>query len=245
MKKLVLALFVSLLAFGAMSQNIQLHYDFGQTRKMYTSTVEMFKPDKTGNTFFFIDFDYGGNDVKHGTSLSYFEIARCFQIKKSPFSWQAEYNGGLFQNYKNGTENPKQYTSQPISNAWLTGIDYSWNAKDFSKGFSLKGLYKYITNTPDDSPNNFQVTAVWYINFANNKMRFCGFADFWKETHTVSNDGFNENFQTKKYIFLTEPQIWYNFTPKFAGGSEIEMSSNFGGHVGFMINPTVAVKYTF
>jgi hypothetical protein len=242
MKKLVLILFVSLFAIGTFAQNIQLHYDMGKTRKMFTSTVEMFKPDKTGNTFFFIDFDYGGNDVTNGPSLSYFEIARCFKLGKSPFSWHAEYNGGLFQNYIKATN---QYLSQPISNAWLTGIDYSWNAKDFSKGFSLKALYKNIANTPDAKPNNFQFTTVWYVNFANNKMRFCGFADFWKETHTVSNDGFKTDFQTKHYIFLTEPQLWYNFTPKFAGGSEIELSSNFGGHVGFMVNPTVAVKYTF
>jgi len=242
MKKFVLAFVASLFAFGAFSQNIQLHYDMGKTRKMFTSTVEMFKPDKTGNTFFFIDMDYGGNDVTNGPSLAYFEIARCFKLGKSPFSWHVEYNGGLFQNY---IKTINQYLSQPISNAWLTGIDYSWNAKDFSKGFSLKALYKNIANTPDAKPNNFQLTAVWYLDFANGKLRFDGFADFWREGHTVSNDGFKTNFQSKKFIFLTEPQLWYNVTKKFAFGSEVEISSNFGGHDGFMVNPTVAVKYDF
>src|SRR5665647_2552933 len=99
MKKLVLAFIASLFAFGAFSQNIQLHYDMGKTRKMLTSTVEMFRPDKTGNTFFFIDMDYGGNDVTKGPSLAYFEIARSFKLGKSPFSFHVEYNGGLFQNY--------------------------------------------------------------------------------------------------------------------------------------------------
>ena len=241
MKKMVIAFIAVLFAFGAFSQNIQLHYDMGKTRKMFTSTVEMFKPDKTGNTFFFIDMDYGGNDVTNGPSLAYFEIARCFKLGKSPFSWHVEYNGGLFQNHDKTTN---QYLSQPISNAWLTGLDYSWNAKDFSKGISLKALYKNIANTPNQTPNNFQFTAVWYLDFANGKLRFDGFADFWREDHMVSADGW-KTATDKKFIFLSEPQLWYNFTKKFAVGSEVEISSNFGGHDGFMVNPTVAAKYTF
>ena len=133
MKKLVLAFFAVSLAFGAFSQNIQTHYDMGKDRGYFTTTVEMFKPDKTGNTFFFIDMDYGSGGVKNSPSLAYFEIARCFTLGKSPFSWHVEYNGGLF--------NSHGYANN-ISNAWLTGLDYSWNAKDFSKGFSLKALYK-------------------------------------------------------------------------------------------------------
>ena len=237
MKKLVLALFVSLLAVGTYAQNLQTHYDFGKDRGYLTTTVEMFKPDKTGNTFFFIDFDYGSNGVKNSPSLAYFEIARCFKLGKTPFSWHVEYNGGLFR--------PVPSVGSSISNAWLTGVDYSWNAKDFSKGFSLKALYKNIANTTDSKPNNFQLTAVWYLDFAKGKLRFDGFADFWSEGHTVSNDGFKTNFQDKKFIFLTEPQLWYNITTKFAAGTEVEISSDFAGHDGFMVNPTAALKYTF
>ena len=235
MKKLVLVLFVSLLALGTFAQNLQTHYDMGKDRGYITTTVEMFRPDKTGNTFFFIDMDYGSNGVKNSPSLTYFEIARCFKLGKSPFSWHVEYNGGFFNTY--GTANN-------ISNAWLTGVDYSWNAKDFSKGFSLKALYKNIANTPDSKPNNFQLTAVWYLDFAKGKLRFDGFADFWREGHMVSADGW-KTANEKKFIFLTEPQLWYNCTKKFAVGSEVEISSNFAGHDGFMINPTAALKYTF
>lgn len=238
MKKPVFALFLSLFAFVAFSQNVQLHYDLGKDRGYLTSTVEMFRPDKTGNTFFFIDFDYGTGNVE-GVSLAYMEIARCFKLGKSPLSWQVEYNGGFFQ------PGAAPGIAKPISNAWLTGIDYSWNASDFTKGFSLKALYKNIANTTDKKPNNFQLTAVWYLDFAKGKWRFDGFADFWREGHTVSNDGFIKDFQEKKFIFLAEPQLWYNITKKLAAGSEIELSNNFAGHDGFMVNPTLAVKYTF
>lgn len=236
MKKLVFVLFVCLLGVSSYGQNLQTHYDLGKDRGYLTTTVEMFKPDKTGNTFFFIDFDYGSNGVKNSPSLAYFEIARVFSFGKTGFGWHGEYNGGLFNSHG---------VAQNISNAWLTGLDYSWNAADFSKGFSLKALYKNIANTPDDKPNNYQLTAVWYYHFANRKLSFTGFADFWREGHTVSNDGFKTNFQHKDYIFLTEPQLWYNVTNKFALGSEVEISNNFAGHDGFMVNPTAALKYTF
>lgn len=229
MKKLVLAFVAGLFAFGAFSQNIQLHYDMGKDRGYPTTTVEMFRPDKTGNTFFFIDFDYGVGDIKNSPALAYFEIARCFKLGKSPFSWHAEYNGGFGQ-FKASPFNG----AYSISNAWLTGVDYSWNAPDFSKGFSLKALYKNIANTMDAKPNGFQLTGVWYLNFAKNKMRFCGFADLWREKTAFG-----------KMVFLTEPQLWYNFTPKFAAGSEIELSNNFAGQNGFKINPCASLKYTF
>ncbi|MDP2337990.1 MAG: DUF5020 family protein [Bacteroidota bacterium] len=228
MKKLVLILFTGLLAFGAFSQNIQLHYDMGKDRGYLTSTVEMFKPDKTGNTFFFIDMNYGVGEVQ-GVSLAYFEIARCFKLGQSPFSWHAEYNGGMGQ-WKAGAASGA-YT---INNAWLTGVDYSWNSSDFSRGFSLKALYKNIANTIDNKPNSFQFTAVWHLNFAEGKMSFTGFADLWRE-----KTGFGT------MIFLSEPQIWYNFNKNFSAGSEVELSNNFAGHNGFMVNPTAAVKYTF
>lgn len=229
MKKLLLAVVAVLFAFGAFSQNIQLHYDMGDGRGYLTSTVEMFKPDKTGNTFFFIDFDYGVGDVKNSPALAYFEIARCFKLGKSPFSWHGEYNGGFGQ-WKSGAAGG----AYSISNAWLTGLDYSWNASDFSRGFSLKALYKNIANTVDDKPNSFQLTAVWYLNFAKGKMSFTGFADLWREKTGFGN-----------MIFLSEPQLWYNATKKFSVGGEVELSNNFAGMDGFKVMPTLGAKYTF
>jgi hypothetical protein len=189
----------------------------------------MFRPDKTGNTFFFIDFDYGVGGVENSPALAYFEIARCFKLGKSPFSWHAEYNGGFGQ-WKAGTASG----AYSISNAWLTGVDYSWNASDFSRGFSLKALYKNIANTVDDKPNSFQLTAVWYLNFAKGKMSFTGFADLWREKTGFGN-----------MVFLSEPQLWYNATKKFSVGGEIELSNNFAGMDGFKMMPTLGAKYTF
>ncbi|NQU52780.1 MAG: DUF5020 family protein [Bacteroidetes bacterium] len=228
MKRVLLLSALFVLAVSVQAQNIQTHYDFGKDRGYLTTTVEMFKPDKMGNTFFFIDFDYGVGDVE-GVSLAYFEIARCMKLGESPFSWHGEYNGGFGQ-WKAGDAGGA-YT---INNAWLTGIDYSWNAADFSRGFSLKALYKNIANTMNEKPNSFQLTGVWYLNFAKGKMSFTGFADLWKEKTPFG-----------EFVFLSEPQLWYNASEHFAFGSEVELSSNFAGMEGFKIMPTLVVKWTF
>jgi len=228
MKKIFFAWVIGLFSLQVIGQNVQLHYDMGKDRGFLTSTVEMFRPDKLGNTFFFIDMDYNVGDVK-GVSLAYMEIARCFKLGKSPFSWHAEFDGGLGQ-WKNGNFGGA-YT---INNAWLTGIDYSWNASDFSKGFSLKALYKNIAKTQDHKPNSFQLTAVWYLNFAKGKLSFTGFADLWKEKSIYGN-----------LIFLSEPQLWYHINKSFSAGGEVELSHNFAGMEGFQVMPTIAGKVTF
>jgi len=50
-RKFILLFF--LLPKAIMAQNFQVHYDFGKNRHYITTTFEMFKPDKWGNTYFF------------------------------------------------------------------------------------------------------------------------------------------------------------------------------------------------
>lgn len=71
MRKLfVLAALLAIVCQGK-AQNVQLHYDFGGAlydkdlhgRPVLTSTVEMFKADKWGSTYFFVDMDYTSKGV--------------------------------------------------------------------------------------------------------------------------------------------------------------------------------------
>ncbi|HSO86157.1 MAG TPA: DUF5020 family protein, partial [Draconibacterium sp.] len=153
-------------------------------------------------------------------------------IKKSRIGVHGEYNGGFG---KIPVEGEDKFFS--VNNAWLGGLDYSVNAEDFSKGFSLKALYKEIQN----KQHSFQLTGVWYVNFLKGKMSFTGFADFWKEDSDFNFDGTTD----ATYTFLSEPQLWYNISSHFSAGSELELSNNFAGHEGFMANPTLAVKWIF
>lgn len=231
MKKFFVFAFMFIIS-KCFAQDLQLHYDLGKDRKYLTTTLEMFKPDKLGNTFFFVDMDYSSGDVD-GISLAYWELARVVKTEKMPIGIHLEYNGGFGQFNADSIN-----LGYRINDAWLAGIDYSINASDFSKGISFKLLYKHITDKHDAT---FQLTTVWYMHFLNNKLTFSGFADFWKEDSDFNFDGKTDT----EYVFISEPQLWFNMNKHFSIGTEIELSNNFATNEGFMINPTLGLKWIF
>ena len=230
MKKLIFALFM-IVAVQASAQNVQLHYDFG--RNVATSTVEMFRPDGGGSTFFFVDMDYSPK-----VSGAYWEISRelCFwtQSKANWLSVHIEYDGGL------------NTAAGSFNNAFLGGLTYSGHSKDWSKTWSISAMYKVIPGTVNAAGeaqvHNFQITGVWNLDFFNHWLSFNGFADFWREARA---------WQGTNFIFLTEPQLWVNLN-KISGwdkvllsvGTEVELSCNFV-RKGFTAMPTVALKWNF
>lgn len=231
MRKLLFLGFILSVAFAVKAQNVQLHYDFGgalydkdlKERPDFTSTVEMFKPDKWGSTFFFVDMDY----CSKGVDAAYWEIARELKFWNNPFSVHVEYNGG--------TSNKFSY-----NNCYLGGGTYTFNNVSFSKGFSLSVMYKYIQK--HKSPNNFQLTGTWYMHFSDGLLTFTGFADWWREKNNHGN-----------FIFLAEPQFWVNLNKikgvdekfKLSVGTEVELSHNFGNRNGFYTIPTLGIKWSF
>ena len=246
MKRLLTVAFFLAVSHNAMAQNVQLHYDFGRGmydelgktedyygRPQLTTTVEMFRPDSFGSTFFFIDLDYAS-----GVKGAYWEIARefCFwqQSKMNLLAIHAEYNGGM--NKSAGSYN----------DCWLAGATYSGHSKDFSKTWSLSMMYKLIPHTVNaagkSQEHNFQITGVWGINFAHGWCSFSGFIDFWRECRA---------WQGTSHILLAEPQFWLNLNNikgwdnvKLSVGTEVEVSNNFVAK-GFYVVPTLAAKWSF
>jgi len=231
------------LAQVAMAQtNIQFFYDFGKDRKHLTTTVEGFYNDKWGNTFFFVDHDFNAkneNDKVIAPSGTYAEIARCFNFWQdtplAAFSFQAEYNGGVYQGFT-------------VNNAYLFGVDYFMHSSDFSKTLNLKVLHKMITGSQQKLP--LQLTAVWGIQdlCGVKGLRFSGFADFWWEDHIVFDD--DNSIDIAKTVFISEPQLWYNVGQHFGCdnlhvGTEIELSYNFGTGKGFWCRPCFGAKWVF
>jgi len=212
------------------AQNIQMHYDYGKNRNYLTSTVEMFKPDKHGSTFFFVDMDYNSVAGKKGVTMAYWEISRALKFWEAPVAFHTEFNGGFGQ-WGAGDESG----AYQINNAFLNGVEFSWDAKDFSRGIAFQVLHKYIQGAHYLS---FQLTGVWYLNLAGGKISCTGFADFWRENIHFENS-------TTQFCFNAEPQLWYNFNPHFSLGGEAETDINFGGQKGLHCYPTVGAKYTF
>lgn len=222
--------------------NAQLFYDFGSDRKFVTLTLEMFKGDKWGSTYFFMDHDFNYDDHVEGPNLAqggtYTEISRALNFwqntQLAPLSLHVEYNGGITKSY-------------PINNAWLFGLEYFIHNKDFKNTLTLEVLYKTIRKTDSEVP--MQLTAVWGCKdlFGMKGITFSGFADFWWETHSVNGDG---GQSIAKTVFITEPQLWYNVgslvgVENFNVGTEIELSNNFGSSKGFKCRPCLGVKWTF
>lgn len=226
-----MAILMTLPALRISGQNVQLHYDFG--RNCATSTVEMFRPDGGGSTFFFVDMDYSPK-----VSGAYFEISRELNFwQESKVNWlsvHVEYNGGL------------NTAAGSFNNAWLGGLTYSGHSKDWSKTWSLSAMYKAIPGTVgvNGKPqiSNFQITGVWNLDFFNHWLSFNGFFDFWREARP---------WQGTEFIFMTEPQLWVNLRNikgwekiNLSLGTEVELSANFVDK-GFHAMPTIAAKWTF
>lgn len=245
LKSLVLMALALLPASKALAQtNAQVLYDFGTDRKYVTLTLEMFKQDKWGSTYFFVDHDFNYDKMdpnSDNVSLggTYTEISRALNFWKDSnlknWSLHAEYNGGITKNY-------------PINNAWLFGVEYLIHDATYKNTLNLDVLYKTIRKKDQNVP--MQLTAVWTCNdlFGVKGLKFDGFADFWWETHgTFDGDG---QAKTRHTVFITEPQLWYNVGQHFGCdnlslGGEVEITNNFGSTDGAKVRPCLGMKWDF
>ena len=260
MKKIVAFAGFSLLAVGAFAQtNLQVFYDLGENRKYVTTTLEMFKGDDWGSTFFFVDYDYLNQDYRdkeiglvkpfsnmYGAHQSYFEIARAINFWQESglgaLSAHVEFNAGIFPELQQGT-----YGFFSNNRNWLFGVEYFMHNSDFSNTFTVELLYKTFKGSESHLP--LQLTFVWGMNnlFGVEGLNFSGFADVWGEDVACYQD---KDHNEKSLTFISEPQLWYNVgslfgCPNFNVGTEVELSNNFAGNEGFMVNPCVGVKWAF
>ena len=240
---LLVALATFGLAFAAKAQtNVQLFYDFGKDRQYVTTTFEMFKADKFGDFFFFIDHYYNSTNkdykVDHASSAingSYFEIERGINFWQESslkdLSGHLEYDGTT---WGQGT--------------WCFGAKYFLHSQDFSNMLTLYAMFETFRGFGEaDIPIKF--TAVWSMAdlFGVKGLTFKGFADLWGNNCTWIQDDLS--VKTTHWTFLTEPQLWMNLGSAFDGhldiGGEIEISCNFAGNKGFMVNPCAGLRWTF
>lgn len=235
MKKNILSFFVLLSTVGMYAQEIQLHFDPRHAlhsdvapRNYFTATFQMFKPDKWGSTFAFIDLDF--NQSRGNIGLAYMEIYRNFKIGNSPIMPHLEYNGGTARGGNN--------SGFSIPNAYLAGASF---VHSFGK-INIETYLAYKYNAFNKVSNDVQWTGIWNANFCNDKLTVTGFIDVWTENKDRDKSG-----GKKKVILLTEPQFWYNVDKHLAFGSEIEISNNFYSNYDnkLYICPTIAGKWTF
>ena len=245
--KILFALFFICGAGLVQGQNLQVHYDFGKAeddktgdnkdREFFTTTLEMFRPDAMGSTFFFVDFDFNKDSDKGQASVSYMEIARNLKLGNLPVQLHLELNDG---------------TATYIKQAWLIGGSYPFKIGNASLTTTV--AYKHYERNKEGL--DFQFTQVWFIPLLDGKITLSGFLDIWttdKDKIEVTTNPVTQQKDVKflgvdgkKVVILTEPQFWYNINDKFSIGTEIELSYNFFTFdEKWKVMPTAAVKWNF
>ena len=254
MKKTLSILFLMVfmgLGFASKAQDLQVMYDFGGERQYITTTFEMYKADKWGGTFFFVDFYHDGKNApdNHGMMGAYMEIERALNFwqnsKLKNLSAHVEYAGGL------GVYNVVDVTfGYNINNTWMFGAEYFFHSKDYRNTLTVAALYKTIIGGKQAVPLQFSLAWGMQDLFNVKGLRFCGFADFWWEENTWTDEVLP---YTTQFSFITEPQLWYSVgqffnCPNLNIGGEVEMSYNFSGLTEgkrFYVNPCLGVKWDF
>ncbi len=239
-RKILFSLAILCTTAAVQSQNLQLHFDprnslYGDavsTSNYLTGTFEMFKPDQWGNTFMFVDADLNFN--KKNIGLVYGEIAREFKIGDFPLLPHLEFNGGL--GLVKGTD-----FGFSIPSSYMAGFGYPFQLGNFFMSTYLA----YKLNAFEEVSNDAQWTVTWNATLAGGKLSLGGFMDLWTEDKSFTE---GSGATGKKVVFLSEPQLWYNVTPNFALGTEMELSYNFVNKFvesKFYAIPTLATKWNF
>jgi len=237
MKRYSLLVFIAIVDSSCiLGQNLQLHYNFGEDRHFFTSTLEMFKPDSLGSTFWFVDFDFNSPDKPRGISMAYWEMSRDFYIPGikrikglEEFGFHIEYNDGV------QIEKPDsgEVTGYNLNSTWLVGFSYPVKLGQVVLGTML--LYKHPRGA---GSADFQFTTVWLQPLLSGRIVLTGFLDIWSQDK-IYEDG-------KEIVFQTEPQCWYVLHKNLFAGSEIKISRNFPfGPADWKFQPTIAFKWEF
>jgi hypothetical protein len=235
--KRIIVLFLICFPHIARTQNLQLHYDFGKDRKFFTSTLEMFKPDTLGYTFWFVDFDFNLPGNPRSMSAAYWEISRDFYIpglRKNPafdqLTFHIEYNDG-FTAFKDTGD---FLGAASYNSVFLTGFSHPLRIGQFVLTTQWLCRMPRGMDVPD-----FQFTVVWFQPILKGKVLLTGFADLWSQDKIYDAD-------EKELVFQSEPQFWYLFAPKLAVGGEVEISRNFPvGPNDWQFCPTMGFRWEF
>ena len=177
MKKTLSILFLMVfmgLGFAVKAQDLQVMYDFGGERQYITTTFEMYKADKWGGTFFFVDFYHNGKNHPNNNGMmgAYMEIERALNFwqnsKLKDLSAHVEYAGGLGV-YNVGDD----IFGYNISNAWMFGAEYFFHSKDYRNTLTVAALYKTIIGGKQAVPLQFSLAWGMQDLFNVKGLRFC------------------------------------------------------------------------
>ena len=118
-------------------------------------TFDMFKADKWGSFYTFIDFEFTGEKGRIGTT--YWEISRNQNIGDLPVKLHLEYDGGVT---KGGS----------IPGSYFVGANYPLTIRKFNLGANLSYKIHAFNHISHDA----QLTLTWKINLHYAVLLICG-----------------------------------------------------------------------
>ncbi len=236
MKKILFVVFFFITSITN-AQNLQLHYDFGEGRKFCTATLEMFRPDTLGSTFWFADFDFDFPGRPRSMSAAYWEISRDFYIPGirkirglEQLTYHIEYNDG-FMAYKASEDT---MSALSYNSVFLTGFGYPVKIGNVVLSTMILCRIPRGMDVPD-----FQFTTVWFQPLWKDRILLTGFLDIWSQDKISDSD-------KKEIVIQTEPQLWFMITSEIALGGEVEISKNFPvGPNKWEFMPTIGFRWEF
>lgn len=235
MKKSILTLYAVLSTLFCTAQvNIQVLYDCVESP---LTTVEMYKGDAWGDTYFFIDHYYNFERTNGHTSIgmdSYFEFERGLNFwQQTPmrnFSLHVELDFKCFGGMGSGMA--------------CIGAKYAFHNATFSRTAGIALMYDhYIVSGSADLP--LKLTGTWNVNnlFGLRGLTFDGFIDVWgNNTEYLTEQG---GIGYDHFSIHSQPQLWMHITPHLNLGGEVVLGYNHRGTHGFLCQPCVGLKWAF
>ena len=203
------------LATSVFSQNIQLHYETSKDREYLVSTLEMFRPDDHGSTFWFVDMEYDGGQL----SLAYWEIARYLTLPVNNLSATIQYNDGVA-----GFGN--------LGKVWLAGLNYYLQIGPV--GLPIDILYRAAAGA---TSADLQLTTTWMVPLFDERVEFAGFLDIWSQD--AVNDSKDIVFLAEPQIWYR-----FGESLSIGSEVEISQNFVFG-ETGLQLKPTLGVRWDF
>jgi len=216
--------------------NIQLLYDCGVTP---LTTVEMYKGDAWGDTYFFIDHYYHTNRLNGQINIgmdSYLEFERGLNF------WHETILRDL--NLHLGYGFSSAGTMGYGHGMACIGAKYSFHNDSFSRTAGIALMYDhYIGYGSADIP--LKLTGTWNVEnlFSIRGLICSGFIDVWVNNTEYVTDQMGIGYD--HFSIHTQPQLWIRITPNLCLGGEAVVAYNHFGTHGFSCHPNVGLKWAF
>lgn len=231
-KRVLMGMLLAAGSVSAWGQGIELHRVFGMGlfpkagRPEWTVSAEQMGVVKWGMVRGRTDLHIG----KQGLTGGYGEFIVEWRTKVNGVSVHTEYDVGI-------------HRGEAYGEAGLAGVGYRWDSPNFSQGFSIACLYRYILH--NKAHHNYQLSGTWQYG-TGRLIEFQGFAKAWREYLVGEGGG--------EYQVWSEPQLWLNlgslresffYESNFSIGAEVSIRYSIGIPTSFYAIPSAAMRLTF